>query len=71
MININPNQKMGMETPIREPTMLVASHIELRRAAAIMPAGTPMSTATNIALKASSIVAGKRCFNSPAMGMRR
>ncbi len=71
MININPSQKIGMETPMRDPIMLAASHTELRREAAIIPAGTPMSTATNMALRASSMVAGKRCFNSWAIGIRR
>ena len=61
MMNISATQKAGSE----KPTMLAPMMRRDRGCCGFMPAnrpsGTPITTASNSAATASSIVAGRRC----------
>ena len=59
-----PIQKLGMLIPKKPNTEPKLSIQELGRAPAHTPSGTPIRSANNVAKKASSSVAGKRCASS-------
>src|SRR6185436_4530821 len=63
-ISRSPHQKIGIEYPVSDTPMTPWSNTELRRTAAIMPAGMPRRSAKRIAQTASSMVAGKSVKNS-------
>ena len=55
-MRINPNQKLGMETPKSATSMLNVSTQVFCRSAEIVPSTTPIVTAMTIATNASWIV---------------
>jgi len=71
MISRRPSQKMGMDTPMREPIMVIPSSREFRREAEMIPTGTPTIREINKERNASSKVAGNRIASVSPTGMRR
>jgi hypothetical protein len=55
-----PDQNVGVDWPRRAAIMAIRSNRVLRRIAARIPAGKPISTASTIALRARISVAGSR-----------
>ena len=70
MIKIKPNQKAGMETPKRAPTVAILSINEFFFIAAITPRGTAVKIAMNIATMVNSIVAGSLSVIKSITGLR-
>ena len=56
----SPNQKLGMDTPMRDRTMEMLSMIVFCFLADRIPNGRPMSSATRMPAMASTTVLGKR-----------
>ena len=63
-------KKIGIEIPSNDASRLVWSIQLPCRLAAMNPSGTPSTNEKIIAAKASSSVAGKRCWNSSTTGLR-
>ena len=65
------SQKPGTQTPRSEPSIRVRSQIEPRWAAATMPEGTPMTTATSRAQAISMRVGSARSTIAVTTGRSR
>ena len=68
MISKRPSQKLGTLVPTRATVIAAVSTVEPCRAAAMMPSGTPSSTATASPASASSKVALSRSTISSPTG---
>ena len=60
MTTSRPNQKLGMDTPIRDSTMEILSITVFCFLADSIPSGMPMSSATRMPAMASTTVLGNR-----------
>ena len=65
------SQKPGTQTPSREPIISTRSHAEPRWAAATMPEGTPIATATSRAHAISTSVGSARSRIAVVTGRSR
>ena len=65
---MRPSQNTGIDTPMFAKAMVAASTVVLCLRAAMIPSGTPTTTAMNRAETASSIVRGSRSMRSWVTG---
>ena len=68
-INIKPNQKFGIDTPINAATIDVLSRNEYCRVAEITPSDTPITMANSIAQNERSSVFGNLAIISLTTGL--